>query len=214
MCIYLFFKWSKYNIRIFWLLNDYGEIMTYHFNVDKEIQAVGVLLRREGKIASRLRVLMLLYIVDRKSMEEIGRFMLGSRFIAEKYGPVNTKLMELINGGHINQASWSRYFRNVGKDIVLEPEEPGIGKLNRYEIQSINEIIDIRTNRNDWEIANEMQQFQEWKKNYKDSIENPYVLSISIEDIIEAVGLGKDKKSILKHLKETEALDKFFNTKI
>ncbi|MEI8371389.1 MAG: hypothetical protein WCJ35_00990 [Planctomycetota bacterium] len=43
--------------------------MTLRLDTEKAIQAVGVPLRRDGKRASRLRLLKLLYIADRISLD-------------------------------------------------------------------------------------------------------------------------------------------------
>lgn len=63
--------------------------MTQTLDVEKAIQAVGVLLRREGKRASRLRLLKLLYIADRISLQKTGTPILGSKVVALKHGPVH-----------------------------------------------------------------------------------------------------------------------------
>ena len=113
--------------------------MAHRLDVEKTIQAVGVLLRKEGKKASRLRILKLLYVADRMSLEKTGSLMLGSKFVAMKHGPLHSEVLGLISGQHIAEATWSRHFRNVGRDIVLEGDEPDVGKLSRHEIQLLNE---------------------------------------------------------------------------
>ncbi len=183
--------------------------MTHRFDVEKAIQATGVLLRKEGKSASRIRILKLLYIADRMSLEKTGSPILGSRrLVAMKHGPLHSEMLDLINGYHIAEAAWSRHFRNVGKDVVLE-EEPDVGKLSRHEIQLLNEIVDARLNLDDWQIVDETHQFQEWKKHYPDLEENTS-RPIPVEDLIEATGRGDDKESILQDMKDSDAFDKFF----
>lgn len=183
--------------------------MVRRLDVEKAIQAVGVLLRKEGKKASRLRILKLLYIADRTALEKTGSFVLGSRFVAMKHGPLHSELLDLINGEHIAEAAWSRHFRNSGKDVVLEGDEPDIGRLSRHEIQLLNEIVDARSNLNDWEVADETHQFEEWINNYPVRTENTS-RPIPVEDLIEATGRNKDKESILQDLRDSDVFDKFF----
>ena len=111
--------------------------MTCMLDVKKAIQAVGVLLRREGKRASRLRLLKLLYIADRISLQRTGRQILGSKIVAMKHGPLHSEVFNLIEGDHVQTPLWSHYFRNSGRDVVLE-EEPGTDALSRQDIDLMN----------------------------------------------------------------------------
>ncbi len=183
--------------------------MIRRLDVEKAIQAVGVLLRKEGKRASRLRILKLLYIADRTMLEKTGSFILGARLVAMKHGPLHSELLDLINGQHIDEAIWSRHFRNIGRDVVLEGDEPDVGKLSRHEIQLLNEIADARTNSDDWQVADETHQFEEWKKHYPDPTKST-AHPIPIEDLIDATGRTADKESILQDLSDSAAFDKFF----
>ena len=137
-----------------WRLDDTAPeaAMTLRLDTEKAIQAVGVLLRRDGKRASRLRLLKLLYIADRISLEKTGSPMIGSKIVAMMHGPVHSAVFDLIKGVHIDEPAWSRYFRNVGRDVVLE-EEPEVGKLSRYEIELLNQVVDQRINLNDWDVV-------------------------------------------------------------
>ena len=182
--------------------------MTQRLDVEKAIQAVGVLLRREGKRASRLRLLKLLYIADRISLQKTGTPILGSKVVALKHGPVHSAVFDLIKGEHIDEPSWSRHFRNVGRDVVLE-EEPEVGKLSRYEIELLNEVVDQRINLSDWDVAEETHGFEEWRKSYPDPSESTS-RPIPLEVLIDAVGRGADKAEILRDMSDSEAFQRFF----
>jgi uncharacterized phage-associated protein len=183
--------------------------MAAHLDVEKAIQAVGVLLRREEKRASRLRILKLLYIADRTSLEKTGSLMLASKYVAMKHGPLHSEVLDLINSNHLAEAAWSRHFRNIGRDVVLEGDEPDVGKLSRYEVRLLNAVVDARANQNDWEIVDETHQFAEWKKCYPDQTVTTSC-QIPISDLIEATGRGADKESILQDLGDTDAFNEFF----
>jgi uncharacterized phage-associated protein len=183
--------------------------MSHRLDVEKTIQAVGVLLRKEGKRASRLRILKLLYIADRVMLETTGSLMLGSKIVAMKHGPLHSELLDLIKGQHIAEPSWSRHFRNIGKDVVLEGDEPDIGRLSKHEISLLNEVVDARINKDDWHVADETHEFEEWRKNYPNRDESTS-RPIPIADIIEATGRGDDKNSILQDMKDSESFDTFF----
>ena len=183
--------------------------MTQKLDVEKAIQAVGVLLRHEGKHVSRLRLLKLLYIADRISLEKTGSPILGSKLVAMKNGPLHSDVLDLINGNHLEEPAWSRHFRNVGRDIVLE-DEPDVGKLSRFEIQLLNQVVEERINLSDWDVADETHGFAEWQTVYPDPKENTS-RPIPIELLIDAVGRGGDKESILQDLRDSDAFDQLFS---
>ena len=182
--------------------------MTRRLDIEKAIQAVGVLLRREGKRTSRLRLLKLLYIADRTALQKTGTPILGSKIVALKHGPVHSAIFDLIKGEHIDEAAWSRYFRNVGREVVME-EEPEVGKLSRYEVELLNAVVDERATLSDWDVAEETHQFEEWQKSYPDPNENTS-RPISLELLITSVGRSADAAEIVQDLKDSDAFDRFF----
>lgn len=182
--------------------------VTQRLDVEKAIQVVGVLLRREGKRVSRLRLLKLLYIADRIALEKTGSPILGSQIVAKKHGPVHSAMFDLIKGVHIGQPAWSRHFRNVGREVVLD-EEPEIGRLSRWEIELLNQIVDERIDLSDWDVAEETHGFEEWRTNYPDPSENTS-RPISLESWIAAVGRAADEAEIVQDMKDSETFDRFF----
>ncbi len=182
--------------------------MPQKLDVQKAIQAVGVLLRREGKKAGRLRLLKLLYIADRQSLRETGFPILASRVVAMKHGPVHSEVLDLINGNHSAEPIWSRYFRAAGRDVVLS-EEPEVGELSRQEIERLNKVVDLHAHLGDWEVADITHGFREWVEKYPDPSEDTS-REIPIELMIDAVERSGDKGSILQDLKDSEAFDRFF----
>ena len=182
--------------------------MTLKLDIAKAIQAVGVLLRREGKRASRLRLLKLLYIADRIAVEKSGSPILGSKIVAMRHGPVHSDIFDLIKGVHIDEPAWSRHFRNVGRDVVLE-EEPEVGRLSRYEVELLNQVVDQRINLSDWDVAEETHGFDEWRRSYPDPSENTS-RPIPLELLIAAVGRAADKAEIVQDMNDSDAFHRFF----
>ena len=182
--------------------------MTLRLDVEKAIQAVGVLLRREGKRAGRLRLLKLLYIADRLSLKQTGCQILGSRIVAMKHGPLHSEVLDLVNGDHIAAPKWSKYFRTIGRWVVLA-NEPPIGALSRYEVELINRVVDERQHLCDWDVADETHDFPEWRTVYLDPNENTS-RPIPVELLIDSVGRSADKESILQDMKDSQTFDRLF----
>ncbi len=180
--------------------------MTARLDVEKAIQALGVVLRSEGKRASRLRLLKLLYIADREAIESTGYPILGSRLVAMKHGPLHSELLDLINGTHPGEPLWSKYFRNSGRDILLDAE-PDTGKLSGFEMSLLVKVTELRLEKQDYDIADETHGFDEWVKTYPGGDTSA---PIPIELLIHAVGRDADRESILQDMTDSTAFDHFF----
>jgi hypothetical protein len=74
------------------------ETMNFRFNFEKTLQAAGVLLHLEEKRMSRLRLLKFLDIADRELLAEAAHPITGDVGCAMKYGPVLSRVYDLIKG--------------------------------------------------------------------------------------------------------------------
>lgn len=177
-------------------------------DVEKVIQTAGALLRRDAKRMSRIRLLKLLYLADRQSLQQCGIPILGSRLVAMRQGPVHKYVFELVNGLGRGEPAWSSHFKNVGREIQLEVE-PGVGRLSRREISILNQVSDDMASLNDWELVDFTHGLAEWKRNYPDPAAD-LCREIPVGDVIDAVGRSADKESILQDLKDRAAYARFF----
>jgi len=178
-------------------------------DVEKAIQAAGVVLRREGKEATRLRILKLLYIADRESLAETGSPILGSRIVAMKHGPLHSEVLDLINGGHRDEPKWSLYFQSSGKDVRLS-REPATDRLSRQDIRLLNRVVEKRLPYDDWEVVDETHAFEEWKKCYPNPEESTS-RSIPLDVLLDAVGRGHEKGAIKEDIADSAYYDRFFS---
>jgi hypothetical protein len=177
-------------------------------DVAKAVQAAGVILRLEGKTASRLRLLKLLYIADRLSFERFGRAIIGSKMVAMKNGPLHSHVLDLLNGKFVGEDRWASCFENQGVLVNLV-QQPDVGLLARCEIDLLEEVTKKFAEQDDWEIVETTHGFAEWQKQYPDPKENTS-RRIPVGDILEAVGRGADAKEIAQDHADDEAFNRFF----
>lgn len=180
--------------------------MLFRSSIQKVIQAAAVLLRFERtQRMGRLRLVKLLYIADRESLQETGHPILGRRTVAMDHGPLHSEVLDLINGQHVDAPRWSEFFRNDGYHVELRAD-PGRATLSRYEIGKLTEVSQRLVHREDWDVAEATHAFEEWKKNFQEGSSR----TIPFEDIIDAVGRSDDKQSILQDAKDEAAADRLF----
>src|SRR4051812_11294735 len=115
-------------------------MMFLRFDPTRAIQAGAVLLKTTpSRRMTRLRLLKLLYIADRETLQEAGRPITGDRAVAMKNGPVLSRIYDLIKGADLAAPEWERFFRNADRWEVELVGEPGVGELSKYEIEKLQE---------------------------------------------------------------------------
>jgi uncharacterized phage-associated protein len=179
--------------------------MPYRFNILKAIEAAGVLLREEpSRRMSRIRLLKLLYIADRESLQKTGRPITGDRVVSMQLGPVLSELYDCIKGTACHLQTWERFFRSEGHEVeMLEP--PPTDDLCRYEIETLQHVFSQWRDKDEWEIVKATHAFPEWR-DPGDTSE-----PIAFEDILKAVGWSEDQaKRILQEAASQAGTDRFF----
>jgi uncharacterized phage-associated protein len=147
---------------------------------------------------SYLRLLKLLYIADRESLQTGNRPIVGTRPVAMKNGPLHSKVLDLINQRDIDEPKWSRFIQRQGYEVVLV-RDPGVSELSRFEIDLLNRVARDHSNMDDWELVEHTHTFGEWKECYQEDTSS----TIRVEDILAALNVSPgDKDEILNDLRE------------
>ncbi len=181
--------------------------MVFQFNIKKTLQAISAFLHFHGtKDMSYLRLLKLLYIADRESIKETGLPITGDHVVAMKHGPVLSRVYNLIKKGDtIDWPIWSRHFRTVGYRIELV-EDPGNGKLSKYEIGKLQELTKRYEDQNEWDMVEITHEFEEWKQNNPGKTSKP----IPLVHILAALGRAADEVAIVQEAQDQQAFDRLF----
>lgn len=182
--------------------------MNAHFplNVEKAIQAIGVLFRNDRvHRMNYMRVLKLLYIADRKALGETGRPITGGPAVAMERGPVLEEVYDLIRGFHAKMPLWDEHFQRDRYDLVLR-KDPDVGRLSRYEIRILQAVAAKYAECDEWELSRLTHDFAEWKKNDPGASSQPIPLS----DTLEAVGQGGAVAEIIEEASEKLRIERLF----
>ena len=181
--------------------------MLGRFNPQKAIQAAGVILRAEGKRTTRLRLLKLLYLAERKCVAETGRRLIGGKLVAMKNGPLHSDVLDLINGSHQSEPLWSKYFTAHGPREVALTDEPEVGRLSKYEIQTLTCIAEKHAALDDFAISELTHGFPEWRESFEDGESKV----IPVELLVRSVCQAEHVEQIIQDMTNTAAFDEFFS---
>jgi uncharacterized phage-associated protein len=181
----------------------------FHFHYNKAAQAVASLLRSEpGQRMNYYRLLKLLYIADRQSIEETGRPIIGGRLIAMDRGPLHSAGFDLVQGKDSEIAWWSQFFRTERYDLEMV-QDPGNGDLSAREIDVLNRVRNQHEMDDDFEVGKQTHTFPEFIKNQAPPEKSK---TIPFTDLLEAVGRGQDAELIMKDAAEMALFDRVFGT--
>ena len=169
--------------------------MFHRFEIEKAVQAAGVLLRlHRGRQMSCLRLQNLLYLADRQNLKTVARPILGNVIVARPEGPQHQDIWEILGGGQLEPVTWSHCIQRDGYVVELV-EEAGVLDLSAQEIETLGDIARANTARNDWVLVEDARAFPEWKKNFDVKSTG----AIPLSDILEAVGWSdEDRAAILE----------------
>ena len=176
--------------------------MHLRFNFEKSLQAAGCLLELHGDRMEYVRLLKLMYIADREMMAETGVPITGDRAVAMDHGPVLSHIYDLIKGKAARAGEWAHFIRTSHHGIVLR-HPVGRGKLNKAEIEKLQEITERFQDDSEWEICGKTHEFPEWKKNFVPNTSTP----IPWQEILQAQG----RSDMIEAVEKQDSLERYLD---
>lgn len=170
----------------------------FKFNSVKATQALSIFIKHDAPTVEYpnkyARLLKMLYIADRESLEETGEPITGDDVVAMKNGPVLRKTFNLIRGRLIDYPYWKRYIKRGENRTLRLKKDPGSEDLNYYEEKKLEEIAERYKDKSWKEMMDIVEDFEEYEKRYdKRKLGN----DITNEDILDGVN-ASEKLEIVK----------------
>lgn len=167
--------------------------MILDFKVKQVTQSSAYLLSKyKGEGISKQKFLLLLYLINRKSVEIYGHPLIPDNYRCFSFGPVPLTVYNIVKGKIIN-SFFSEYIEInsiCSNFTVYIKDNPGIGQLSKREIELINEFY-LEWKNKDITI--------EWIKENLPEYKNGQ--DIIMEDILKVVGYPNEQiKDIIDDL--------------
>lgn len=180
--------------------------MRLRFNEAKATQAAARLLQLQGASMSYLKLIKLLYILDREALLRWGRPVTTDRYVSMDRGPVVSKIYDLIVDELLSgdRSLWREHISEPQNYSVRLLKEAGADELSRIEEELIDEVVSTHGAKSPWELVNYSHTFLEWQ--------DPKGSAIPIEyrDILRAGGKTETEiaaiEAELESIAATEAL--------
>jgi len=156
--------------------------MRLRFNEAKATQAASLLLQLRGGRMSYLKLIKLLYLVDREALLRWGRTVTTDRHVSMPKGPVVSQIYDLITGEDPPdvQTFWREYISSPANHEVELLRDPGNDELSRAEELLIAEIFAEHGKKSRWELVKYTHDLPEWQDPNGSSI------PIAYRDILKA----------------------------
>ena len=179
------------------------------FNEAKAAQVAARLLSLEGGKMNYMKLIKLLYIIDREALARWGAPVSTDHYVSMKRGPVLSRVLDLINEGRDPNKTLSPWHDLISKpqgyDVALVAIDPPDDELSAAEEQLIQEVQREHRERSEWQMVEFVHQFAEWQDPGDSS--SP----IDYREILEAVGKTPEEvEQIESELAAGFQLDKLF----
>jgi len=184
-------------------------MINFLFNIEKSTQAAALFLSlNKGKL-NYMKLIKLLYILDRAAITKWNEPVTGDAYYSLRYGPIVSNIMNHITSPSVPDLKdyWHDSIEKSSKDTysVELIHDPGVDALSEREIEQIKEIDKEFKDYDQWDLRNYCHNFfPEWHDPGEASI------PITIEDICHAVGKSKkeikvieDEAEFLRNMKKT-----------
>lgn len=135
------------------------------YREDKTTQAAAILLKLRGGKMSHLKLIKLLYIVDREALLSWGRPVTFDAYVSMDKGPVLSKTLDIINdgAGPGQQSYWDTYISEPEHHEVKLLKPASDSELSEAEVKLIHKIFDEYGQKSRWELVDVVHGFAEWQ---------------------------------------------------
>ncbi len=101
--------------------------MRFTFNKPKTVQLVGKLITLSGGQINKMKLIKLMYLIDREALIKWGEPVTGDRMVSMPYGPVLSTTLDLLNFGDglmpetfDAEALWDRFITEKNHTVSLK----------------------------------------------------------------------------------------------
>ncbi len=175
--------------------------MNLAFDEKKTTQAAALLLKREGRVMNYMKLIKLLYLIDREALNRWNRPVSFDRHYSLPHGQVLSNTLDLISEG-VPPGVDSYWLKHISPPIgyTIELKDDFLcDKLSQAETNLINEIFDKYGKLDQWQLEDLHHNLPEYRDPCGSCVRTEY------KDIL--IALGKTDSQASAILQELEHLE-------
>lgn len=178
------------------------ESMPVSYREDRATQAAARLIELHGGSINVMKLIKLLYYLDRTALLRWGRPITFDFYFSLNHGPILSVTLNNINAqpGPYAPEYWSQYIgERRGYDVQLIRKAP-VDQLSPVEEKLIEEIFDTYGGMDEWQLSDLSHRLPEWT--YPEGSNRP----IAIEDILRGENFSDEEVAEIVEGLEAEAV--------
>ena len=174
--------------------------MRLKFRPDKATQVASTLIERCGGKVSVLKLVKLMYLVERGGLENFGRPVFCDSYYNMQHGPVVSRSLNLINSDATpdDAVIWDQYISERNDHSVSLRDQVNFSSLSRAESGVVDNVFEQFGHMSEWELRDYTHRLPEW--------EDPAGTSIPLSHKQILLALGKSEEEIEAIASELEAV--------
>jgi uncharacterized phage-associated protein len=180
----------------------------FPFHPKKAVEAAAVLLKLHRKPMKYLGLVKMLYRADRLALERMDYPITGDNYVSVDYGPVLSRVYDLIKGKPIDNALpiWSEFISSPQDYGVELLKDPGNGELCAEEEDILQEVYKKFGELEPFLVAEWTHDLPEWQDPHGSAIPIP------VKEILKNLGKSHEEITEIQQQAIREAyLDKILN---
>ncbi len=117
-------------------------MLRFELNEKKATQVASLLIKLNGKSLNYMKLIKLMYLVDREALSKWDRPVVGDEYFSLPHGPVLSKILDIINSGDDpgNPTYWYKYISTPENYEISLKNDPGDDELSDREIELLEHI--------------------------------------------------------------------------
>ena len=125
------------------------------FDIDKAAQAAHYLISKGGGEMEILKLVKLLYLADRHSLQTRRTPLIGGSYFALKHGPITSEVLDLINDGTPGEDSpWELLISDrANHRVAIETKEIEYDALSSSDLRILEQVWSEFGHRSKWELV-------------------------------------------------------------
>ena len=130
--------------------------MNFRFNIGKVTEAACLFLERDGGQMNVMKLVKLIYLLDRLSLDRRNSPICGGDYLSMRNGPVTSEVLDLINAGRLlgeSDQRWEQCVSNrTNHEVKLEIMPPR-EHLSDTEVSLLGEIWAEHGGKDQWQLV-------------------------------------------------------------
>ena len=127
----------------------------FKFNEKKTTQTVSLFLKKNGGKMNYMKLIKLLYLVDREALAHWERPITGDVYVSMPRGPVLSNVLDIINNGNLHNFNpyWYKYITTPSNYEIEIQEMPKLDTLSKREMELIDELFEKFKDLDQWDMV-------------------------------------------------------------